>query len=74
MVFFSFSLIQQVFLFETNGFEDNSNLLLNRRQTFDLVQKQQNDEVIPKMISRKIWGNPHKIPNLPIALRKLKKV
>ena len=70
MDFFSFSLIQQVNLIETNDFGDILNNLPNRTEPLDVVQEQQNDEVIREVTSWKTFGNPDGSPELPIALRK----
>ena len=71
--FFSLSSIPQVYLIETNDFEDILNDLPNRTQPLDLVQEQQNDEVIREVVSWKNRGNPDESPNLSLALRKYRK-
>ena len=69
--FFSFSLVQQVDLIETNDFEEILNDFLNRTQHLDLSQ--QKDEFIREVISWKSQGKPDDSPNLPIAIRKYRK-
>ena len=71
--FFSPSSIRQVYLIETNDFEDILNDLPNPTQTLDLAQEQQNDEVIREVVSWKNRGDPDELPNLPLALRKYRK-
>ena len=72
--FFSLSSAPQVNLIETNDFEDILNDLSNGTQPLDLVQEQQNDEVIREVLSWKNRGNPDESPNLPLALRKYRKL
>ena len=70
---FSPSSIRQVYLIETNNFEDILNGLPKRTQPFDLVREQQNDEVVREVISGKNQGHPDESPTIPIALRKYRK-
>ena len=58
MGFFSLSSILRVNLIQTNNFENILNDLPNRTEPLNLVQEQQNDEVIRKVISWNNRGNP----------------
>ena len=71
--FYTFTLIPQVNLVETNIFEDILNDLLNRTEPLELVQEQQNGEIIREVVSWKHRRHPDESPHLPIALRKHEK-